>query len=66
MVYRILTVLLLWFATIGLFIWYISLPVEEYDIYVDQISDRNSTNKFIGGDYYGETEGSQDLPETWK
>ena len=41
----------LWFATIGIFIWYISLPVEEgYSI--DQQSDNRSVN-VIGGDYNG-------------
>ena len=30
-------VLLLWFATIGAFLWYISLPVEEYT--VEQTAD---------------------------
>lgn len=56
-----ITVLILWFATIGVFIWYISLPVEEYyDEYtVEQDADRNGTNRFVGGDYYGETEGDQ-------
>lgn len=49
-----ITVLILWFATIGIFIWYISLPVEEYETYeVEQQSDRNSANNVIGGDYYG-------------
>ena len=54
-----ITVLILWFATIGAFLWYISLPVEEYsDEYtVEQDADRNGINKFIGGDNYGETEG---------
>lgn len=50
-------VLILWFATIGAFLWYISLPIEEYDI--DQVSEFNSQNqlKIIGGNNYGETEG---------
>ena len=44
-------VLILWFATIGAFIWYISLPVEEYS--VDQYAD-GDTNTMIGvGDLYG-------------
>ena len=57
-----ITVLILWFATIGIFIWYISLPVEEYETYeVEQQSDRNSANTVVGGNYYGvETEGNED------
>ena len=41
----------LWFATIGLFIWYITLPVDEYTI--EQESDNESKNMVIGGDYNG-------------
>lgn len=52
-----LVVLVLWFATIGAFIWYISLPVEEYETYIEQDSSDNGINKYtdmtIGGDYYG-------------
>lgn len=46
--------LVLWFGTIGLFIWYITLPVDEYTI--EQESDNDSRNLVIGGDYNGETE----------
>lgn len=46
-----ITVLILWFATIGGFLWYISLPVE--DISIEQESDNNSNNQIIGGDYDG-------------
>lgn len=56
-----LVVLGLWFATIGVFIWYISLPVEEeYEIAeVQQEADNSSYNQVVGGDYNsGETEGS--------
>lgn len=48
-------VLVLWFATIGVFIWYISLPVEFTDVSIDQVQtdvDR-SYNQVIGGDYDG-------------
>ena len=46
-----LVVLVLWFATIGGFIWYISLPVDEYT--VDQYADGND-NSLVGvGDLYG-------------
>lgn len=49
-----LVVLALWFATIGAFIWYISLPVEENT--VEQYTDGNA-NSIIGiGDYNGTTE----------
>lgn len=51
-----LAVLLLWFATIGIFIWYISLPIEEYDIVQDaQYGERNI--QVVGGSNYGPTEG---------
>ena len=47
-------VLALWFATIGAFLWYISLPVEENT--VEQYTDGNA-NSIIGiGDYNGTTE----------
>ena len=41
-------------ATIAGFMWYISLPVEEYS--VDQITERGGDNLNIGGDYNGTTE----------
>lgn len=42
-------------ATIVGFLWYISLPIEEYTI--EQESDNASRNLVIGGDNYGgETE----------
>ena len=43
--------LVLWFLTIGVFIWYITLPVEEYSISYDQSAENNSQNQIIGGDY---------------
>lgn len=47
--------LVLWFATIGLFVWYISLPVEEYEITQDaSMGERNV--QIVGGSNYGETE----------
>ena len=50
-----LVVLALWFATIGIFIWYISLPVEEYAVEQDaQFGERNI--QIVGGSNYGETE----------
>lgn len=45
--------LVLWFLTIGVFIWYITLPVEEYSISYDQSAENNSQNQIIGGDYNG-------------
>ena len=48
-----ITILILWFATIGAFIWYISLPVEEYDIVQDaNYGERNI--QIVGGSNYGE------------
>lgn len=40
-------------AMTGLFIWYISLPVEEYVI--EQDTDTGGSNYNVGGDYNGET-----------
>ena len=55
-----LVVLGLWFATIGGFIWYISLPAEETtatDTDISQEADNNGYNQVIGGDLVGsETE----------
>lgn len=46
-----LIVLILWFATIGAFLWYISLPVEETEI--EQYTEGDA-NAIIGiGDLYG-------------
>ena len=44
-------------ATVGGFLWYLSLPVEEYS--VDQDTDNGGYNYAIGGDYTnGTTEDS--------
>jgi hypothetical protein len=54
-----LVVLGLWFATIGGFIWYISLPVEETTD-IAQEADDDSYNQIVGGDFYGsQTEGTK-------
>ena len=45
-----IVVLTLWFATIGAFIWYISLPVDEYAIEVT--NDEGNAN-YIGRDLNG-------------
>lgn len=47
-----LVVLGLWFATIGGFIWYISLPVEETTD-IAQEADNNGYNQVVGGDFFG-------------
>ena len=49
-----IVVLALWFLTIGVFIWYVSLPVEEYTI--EQESSDDSYNQIIGGNYNGTSE----------
>lgn len=47
-------VLLLWFATIGAFLWYVSLPVEEIEsTTVEQEADNNTNTQLVGGDYIG-------------
>lgn len=46
-----ITVLILWFASIGAFIWYISLPIEVTDKNCIQSSNHSSGCKFIGGNY---------------
>ena len=55
-----LAVLILWFATIGVFIWYISLPVEEWTI-EQESTDRSFNN--IGGMING-IPSESDLSET--
>lgn len=46
-----LIVLVLWFATMGVFFWYISLPVNE--TVVDQYTEGDA-NSIVGiGDLYG-------------
>lgn len=48
-----IVVLSLWFATIGGFIIYLSLPVEETtttESYVTQDADDNGDNNYVGGD----------------
>ena len=48
-----LIVLTLWFATIGAFLWYISLPME--DISISQKADGNSNLVGIGDMYGGKS-----------
>ena len=50
-------------VTIGVFIWYISLPVDEYTEYIEQESTDRSLNN-IGGNIYGiETDRTTDVPQ---
>lgn len=45
-----LVVTVLWFATIGVFIWYISLPVEDIETSIE--NDDGNAN-YIGGNLSG-------------
>lgn len=58
-----LVVLGLWFATIGGFIWYISLPAEETtSTDISQEADNDGHNQVVGGDFIGsetDRQGSQ-------
>lgn len=55
-----LVVLGLWFATIGGFIWYISLPVEETtSTDISQEADNDGHNQVVGGDFIGSETDSQ-------
>lgn len=47
----VLVLILLELCTIGGFLWYITLPTEEYAI--EQSSDNDSNNIVVGGDYDG-------------
>lgn len=47
-----LVVLGLWFATIGVFIWYISLPVEETETYTELYNEDGNAN-YIGENMNG-------------
>ena len=42
--------LLLWFSTIGVFFWYISLPIDEETVTIE--NDDGNAN-YIGKDMYG-------------
>lgn len=52
-----LTVLVLWFATIGAFIWYISLPVEDYDV---SIENGEGNANYVGRDLNGQIDNGED------
>lgn len=52
-----IVVLILWFSTIAIFIWYVSLPVEEVYYSQDADTDNNSKSiQIIDGDNYGTSE----------
>lgn len=51
-----LVVLILWFATIGVFIWYVSLPTEEIEITNDSGIASYVGNDMSGDFNYGESE----------
>lgn len=54
-----LVVLILWFATIGVFIWYISLPVEDI-----AIENQDGNANYIGNDMNGDINNGEDTSET--
>lgn len=55
--------LVLWFSTIGMFIWYITLPVEEIS-QEQSIETENSENIYQNiGDTYGESYSETDVQE---
>lgn len=39
----------LWFATIGVFIWYISLPVEDNENYTTTVENEDGNANYISG-----------------
>lgn len=53
----LIVVTTLWFATIGGFLWYNSLPVDSGSetTSVSQDSEDSGTNNYVGGDYNGKT-----------
>jgi len=52
LIITLVIVLVLWAATIAGFIWYISLPVEEYDTVTVENTDGNAN--YIGNDMNGD------------
>ena len=42
--------LVLWFATIGVFVWYISLPAEDYEVTLE--NEQGNAN-YVGHDLNG-------------
>lgn len=58
-----LVTLVLWFATIGAFIWYISLPVEDYDV---SIENEDGNANYVGRDLNGQIDNGEDQSQTKK
>lgn len=52
LIITIVIILVLWAATIAGFLWYISLPVEEYDTVTVENKDGNAS--YIGNDMNGD------------
>lgn len=51
-------------CTIAGFLWYVTLPVEEFSIEQDaEDINKSSVNQIIGGNNYGESETESDLQE---
>lgn len=52
---RVIVVLVLcWLLSVASLVWYISLPVESYD--VEQNDNNGGYNQIVGGDYNGLSE----------
>lgn len=47
--------LILWFVTIGIFIWYVSLPIEDYEI-TQNADETYRSIQIVGGSNYGDTD----------
>lgn len=47
-----LVVLVLWFSTIGIFIWYVSLPAESEEIV--NIENEDGLASYVGSDMSGD------------
>ena len=59
-----ITTLILWFATIGAFLWYVSLPIEDYTV---EVTNDDGSANYVGGDvtgriYNGISESAEDSP----
>lgn len=59
-----LVVLGLWFTTIGIFIWYISLPVEVETTNQSVEDIDNGEVRQIGGDYYESSTDNNKIKES--
>ena len=54
-----IVMLILWFATIGVFVWYISLPVEDV-----AIENQDGNANYIGNDMNGDINNGEDTDKT--